>query len=447
MDLLGKQVLIARRFEIALTLLVFSCISCKSRQLAEGKFSPIVPGFKGFDQEGYMFNGLNFASKVDFLIKKVHANQLRIAYGFATVKEWSDPALQNYCPHAKRTPAVRAELEQEITEVLNIWLAPLRNKDYGGDKIVKNFIFTHLPTVKEDHFNVGNGYILVGDKKNIDLEILFFCGTMVDIWGLVWPSNSPELTRIPPIIHMVVDQKLYTEKRQNYHLDKKSFNKAMMLERFSLVFGLRSVDNQVVSSDYLASSGAYTYDEDGNFVLTDDDIKGIRWLYKYYHHGNIEDCLFADYKLIIKNGKKRCIPKYPLISKLKHAHQQETYQNFYATAKLLTSFRGIYYARRWGIPNLTEKDASGNNILHYVARYGSWSHNQLGNRHVDAKLTAHDKLGISLPTMWSEVAQNLFVICKDNKNSSNCPRLDERNNEGKLPCDYATAPELAAELC
>lgn len=433
--------LITRHLGMVITLLV--CFSCKTRQLAEDKFSPIVPGFKGFDLGVYTFDGLNLASKVDFLIKKVHTDQLRIAYGFGTVKEWSDPALQDYCPRAKRTPAVRAKLEQDLTEVLNIWLAPLRTKDYGSDKIVNNFVFTHLPTAKGDHFGYGNQYVLVGDKKDTDLEIIFLCGTMVQLWGLVWPSDSPERTRIHPIIHMLVDQKLYTKKKQNYHLDKESFNKAMMIERFALVFGLRSVDNKVVSSDYLASSGAYTYDQDGNFVLTDDDIKGIRWLYKYHHHGNIEDCLFADYKLIIENGNKRCIPKYPLISKLKQAHQQETYRNFYATATLLTSFRGDYYARKWGIPDLTEKDALGNNILHYGARYGSWSQNQLSNRQVDS--TAYGKLGISLPTMWLEFVQNLLVMCKDN--SSKCPGLDERNNEGKLPCDYATASEFATELC
>ena len=54
-------------------------------------------------------------------------------------------------------------------------------------------------------------------------------------------------------------------------------------------------------------------------IISEDDKRGIVWLYKYFYEDLAsDDCFFADY--VMEEEPRGCIAKYPLIFETKHNH-------------------------------------------------------------------------------------------------------------------------------
>lgn len=120
----------------------------------------------------------------------------------------------------------------------------------------------------------------------------------------------------------------------------------------------------VMNSSYLLA-----LNEDLQLQLGEDDIAGIKWLYKYFITKNIDvdDCP-ADY--LFENSTKGCRPRYPLIFAIK--------QNDWDTAKVILDNR-----HDDPTTNINQQDELGNSALHYAANAHSLHGNFLYNRLIE----------------------------------------------------------------
>lgn len=410
-------------------------ISCKvTRNVSDDKFKPMVPGFHNL---GDHFNNMAF------LIKKVHAKELTIAYGFTNDNRKQSYRSSDHCHVSKQTSELKEKLVQTMTEILNLWLEPLRHQDYGGDKIVKKFVFTYIPAVR-DH--KSDGWVINSKRgASFDLEVIFSCGEQS--LPMV-PSGAGTFSVITPSLIIGVKAKSWgDDEKFAPYVHERSYSKPEMIVSFGLAFGLKDNPPDVVSATEIKLQ-----DNNRNLILSDDDRKGIRWLYKY-HHDVVDSCLFDDYKLVITNKSygshghmMKCIPKNPMIVMVKQAHQQESWANFASAEQIIkeVTYRATdtYRTENW----LDNSDDLGNTLLHYVAHYQQWSQQQSQLRKKNNNLSEAEELALLLPDLWKELAQQLIEDCLRQQRGT-CQLLQKTNKENSTPCHYRIIAQLAPEDC
>ena len=420
-----------------------SIVSCKvPRNVSDDKFKPMVPGFYDVGDDHF--------DNVSFLIKKVHADELTIAYGFINDDRDSSLRSSNHCPASKQTAELKAKLEQTMTEIINMWLEPLRHQDYGGDKIVKKFIFTYLPAVwNSQTTRIFDNWVINSKRgESFDLEVIFSCGDH-SVNRLLMPNGHKEFRAITP--SFIIGAKSYQDDdRYAPYVHEQSYSKPQMTANFGIAFGLQDSPPDVLSA---TSSNPLLRlrDKDNRVVLSDDDNRGIRWLYKYYH-GVVDSCLFDDYRLVISSKSRyasghtmKCVPKNPMIVMVKQAHRQESYANFMVAKQIVNEIK--YEAtdspqtKNW----LTNSDNLGNTLLHYVAHYWQWSEQQ--NQTRDNELLSETaKLALSLPSQWQALAQELIKYCQIQQ-LGKCELLKKNNKENRTPCHYQLIADLVPKHC
>ena len=409
-------------------------VACKApRNLSDDKFKPMVPGF--YDQ------GDDFRN-VSLLIKKVHAEELKIAYGF--VNDSRTTRSLDHCHDHQQTPEIKEKLVQVMTEITNMWLEPLRHQDYGGDKVVKKFVFTYIPAIRDRRS--GNWVLNSKRGASFDLEVVFSCGEH----SFLTPTSSRgRRTYYELTPSFIIGAKNYrNDERFAPYVHERSYSKPKMIIAFALAFGLKDTPPDVVS--VTNNNTIKLLDKDGKLVLSDDDRKGIRWLYKY-HHDSVDSCLFDDYQLVITNKSygaqghtMKCIPKKPMIVMVKQAHLQESYENFTAAQQIIREVRykaiSSYSTKNW----LDNSDELGNTLLHYVGQYWQWSTQQ--SQAYNNNLAETKELALSLADLWKELAQELIKDCQIQQRG-NCKLLQKTNKENRTPCHYSMIAKLAPEDC
>ena len=216
------------------------------------------------------------------LVDKVHAQHWNISYSYA-----------DDCPAEQRNND--KALTEAITEVLQMWLEPLR--EYSKKPIVSDF-----------------RYLLDADRDASDLTVVFHCDER--------RVSTASVSRVKP---PQIDLREGTKVTRNFV--------ATFVHEMGHVFGLADTyipgdrwgDPQLDKGGLDSTKGTQpasimsvnSIHKDGRPVLGRDDKNGIVYLYKVVHEGlSIRDCFFPNYKL--ENPPLGCVPKYPLIFELKH---------------------------------------------------------------------------------------------------------------------------------
>ena len=226
------------------------------------------------------------------LIRKVHAEEWQIGYRFRAG-----------CPDAFREK--EAQLQELITETLNVWLQPLREA-YPQVAFTDKFVFVRHADFKE---LAEEGFHEYHRKLNeVDMRVDFFCEEGVSSAGL--GQSSPEvymrygLVIDIHFIHIFVHEVGHTfGLADTYAMSKWP--------------ELRSTGGLIATSGTQPSSVMSAHFSMDELHIMEDDKRGIIWLYKHIHEGQaLDDCFFPEY--VYEAEPAGCCPKYPLIFEIKY---------------------------------------------------------------------------------------------------------------------------------
>ena len=298
-----------------------------------------------------------FDSGQKFLIRSVHKPSWRIGIGFSD---------NNDCDNSF-SALHKNELRAGISEALRVWLTPLADKA----NIVDNF--NYVP--RESFLPVPplipgqNIYLLRDSNNTLDLEIVIRC-TAGRSFALRRGGRVSTINLFRDRIRPTVNNALTSLRRSH---------KVVLLHELGHAFGLGDtyVDQRnifrysrsdggsrhtagkqplsIMNSIYLISSSFYQY------RLADDDVAGIRWLYRYYIERNLTSIRDCPADFVYERNTKGCSPRYPLIFAVRQGDMK-------TIVNLLTDDRTI---------DLGQKDNLGNTALHHAAKRASGHGNQL----------------------------------------------------------------------
>ena len=321
------------------------------------------------------------------MVNKVHAQHWNVSYSYA-----------DDCPAEARNND--AALTEAITEVLQMWLEPLR--EYTDRPIVNDF-----------------RYVLDAERDASDLTVIFHCKDP-------HVSSADVRTVKPPQI----DMRKGTKVTRNFM--------AALVHEMGHAFGL--ADTYIPAKDWgkpgLSKGGqdstkgtqpssamsGLPRNKEGGMIGTDDK-NGIIWLYKVIYEGlSIRDCFFNDYQL--EHEPLGCRPKHPLIFEIKYVSE--------TTA--------VFVIREDENLDLNARDADGMMALHhaFINEY---------TKVVDALLGEHfEKLDINVRDRKGHTALHYAVLLKDfDRATEIVERLLEhpkikvniRRNDGRTPAQLA----------
>ena len=251
------------------------------------------------------------------LVDKVHAPHWNISYSYA-----------DDCPAEARNND--AALTEAITEVLQMWLQPLR--EYTDRPIVNDF-----------------RYVLDADRDASNLTVIFHCDERRVSTARLLVGKSPQ-----------IDMRKGTKVTRN-------FMEAVMHE-MGHAFGLADTyipvgkwgepglskggkDSTKGTQPSSAMSGLPRNKEGG--MLGTDDKNGVIWLYKVIYEGlSLRDCFFTDYQL--EHEPLGCRPKHPLIFEIKH----------------VSEITAVFVIREDETLDLNARDADGMTALYHAVLNG-----------------------------------------------------------------------------
>ena len=235
--------------------------------------APVASGFMSLQQQR--------GTRPDTMVDKVHAQHWNISYSYGDGCQ----------PDEKNNDAA---LTEAITEVLQMWLQPLR--EYTKKPIVNDF-----------------RYLQGADREASDLTVVFHCDERR-------VSTARLLVGRPP----QVDMRMGTEVTPNFM--------AILAHEMGHTFGFADtyipadkwgdpeldkggLDGTKGTQPGAIMAGLSKHKEGG--MLGTDDKNGVIYLYKVIYEGlSIRDCFFSDYQL--ENPPLGCVPKHPLIFSIKH---------------------------------------------------------------------------------------------------------------------------------
>ena len=141
--------------------------------------------------------------------------------------------------------------------------------------------------------------------------------------------------------------------------------------------GLRATTGKQPASTMASMSHHIHADRLPALAISEDDKRGIIWVYKYFHEKQeFGDCFFADYVFIEELGS--CRPKHPLIFEVKHNHTMYALQILEDDPTL----------------DVNAQDVSGMTALHYAVMYEKVK--------VVKALLAHEKIKPFLKNKYGE---------------------------------------------
>lgn len=278
-------------------------------------------------------------------------------------------------------------LTEAITEVLQMWLEPLR--EYTDRPIVDDF-----------------RYVLDADPDASDLSVIFHCNQGITRAHVV---DSP-------LLHMhkgtkVVDFLVTALAHEMGHAfglgDTYVAEEGMWGGPAHNTGGLDSTRGTQPAS---LMSG-HSFHRDGYPVLGKDDKNGVIYIYKVFHEGlSIRDCFFSDY--VLEHFPFGCVPKHPLIFELKYGievralRMLEEDENLDLNAHDADGMTVLHHAFINGYTKVVDalprehfekfdvniRDAKGRTVLHYVVLLNNL------DRATDVieRLLAHPKIKVNI---------------------------------------------------
>ena len=201
------------------------------------------------------------------------------------------------------------ELKAAMTTALQMWLEPLR-KMQPARPFTDDFLF-----LRQADFH-GNEDKIVDHAalRELDARVTFECRIAGSIARIalaaspdVYIRNGTNIDRsfvfslIHELGHAFGLEDLYTKQKRHEEWKNKG--------------GLEAT----VGTQPASIMAGWTADEQQTLRITEDDLRGIVWLYKHFHEGlSIEDCFFPDY--VLEEEPRGCVPKYPLIFSIKYSY-------------------------------------------------------------------------------------------------------------------------------
>lgn len=277
------------------------------------------------------------------LINQIDKPRWQIGYRFGTI-----------CPEEFRER--EEELKAAIIEILRAWLKPLRD-EFPGRAITDDFHFVLLEDFVswEDEAEKerkawekkrkawDEGEDIPREKQNLDVLITFGCENGQ---SFAFPGGRPHVfmknhdeadTR--QYIFILVHEIGHTFGQGDTYINK---------ERISTGGSSWLAGKQPTSVMAFPSAAA-----NHPHYLTEDDKKGILWLYRYYYEEQlVDDCFFSDYEFEEETGG--CRPKYLVIYEVKN---------------------GIFQTVSWTLQDdptldINERDADGFTALYHAVLRG-----------------------------------------------------------------------------
>ena len=228
---------------------------------------------------------------LELLILKVHKPQWKIGYRY----------------HVDCKPAERQNgkaLTETISASLRTWLEPL--KELQPERpIVDRFVYE-----LQADFNPNQPEDLEG-LQAVDLRVTFECtqGASGAPIGRIYPPAVIMRvgTEVTPWMHFVLTHEL----GHTFGLADTYARQGVMRSRGGLPW-------TAGKQPWSIMSGGHQY-ADIPLTLSEDDKRGIIWLYKYFYEGiATDDCFFPDY--IFVEEPRGCRPEYQLIFATKYSH-------------------------------------------------------------------------------------------------------------------------------
>ena len=321
-------------------LLLLVVISCKEEH------EPSDPSFIALEHNYAQYQNAGF------LIKKVHLAEWKIAYGFLD---------NNNCEGEFKDRHVQ-QLQQQLATVFRLWLQPLSDEtDTEGNGIVDNFSY-ELRSVIEEQTNGRTLYKLKGET-NYAMGLIIRCEE-----GRSWAQMN--FSGGPIIVHM-----FKLPSKENSITDLRQYRLTTLIHEVGHAFGL--ADTYTEDSLYsvgarfsIASTGGHkrtvgkqplsvmnshslvALNHLAEINITDDDRKGVEWLYRRYIKKNVnaDDCP-TDY--LYEPSTNGCKPKYLFV--------------FTARQGNIDAIDGLLNDDTDPSIDINQQDSLGNTALHYAA--------------------------------------------------------------------------------
>ena len=398
------------------------------------------------------------------LISHVHKSEWTIAYEFhrsCNIVSFSEDKA----------------FEDAISRAIQLWLEPIQKIAGSIDKSVAvNLKYTNTPPLEPPHgqhnktpkeqshqtLQIIKTQEEFFKENNVKLHIHFSCSSGTS-HTLASPSKLPS-------INMLYDYVGEHTARHDKLIGDSYFSFAVLFHEMGHAFGLldtyppRKAGQITHNRGQPASIMSCSLTGD---ALGEDDIKGIQWLYRYTHAKETipkeNPCFFDDYEKLTPGV---CVPKHPLITRLKQAEAHDRLGNIYSANYIITGTdRMVDQHVVHDTNKINAQDEDGNTALHLAVKYyieakkrhpqhpSSWSF----NLYLPDDWT---KVGLSLlylrrcPSTGSTGEQRkqdlqlLYDNCVKNKNrtrETKCVCIDPqiKNNEGKTARDLAVDANAA----
>ena len=262
---------------------------------------------------------------LQLLILKVHESQWKIGYRYGID-----------CKFANRQNG--KALTEAISATIRRWLKPL--KELNPERpIIDKFVYE-----LQADFNPNQPEDLEG-LRAVDLQVTFECtqGTSYASIGRIFPPAMVirRGTEITPSIFSSLTHEL-----------GHTFGLADTYQRPGFMRSRGGLDRTAGNQPASVMAGANNFIGSMPFPISEDDSRGIVWLYKYFYDDLAsDDCFFTDY--VFEEEPRGCIAKHPLIFETKHNHPRYALQ-------LLKDDPTI---------DINAQDVGGMTALHYAVMY------------------------------------------------------------------------------
>ena len=368
------------------------------------------------------------------LINHVHEHVWSIAYGFRNCEGHKLPDEKVF--------------EDAISRVLQLWLDPVKEVAQKHNKSIK-IAYNYLKLKKHSDYQVMlKERQALFTENNVKLHIQFNCKP-----GTSYVSKRKYHL---PFMHLYHDKHLL-EGVDSTTIKGTHFLFYTLLHEMGHAFGL--LDTYPPNSKSQPASIMSV--ELTKIALGEDDIKGIQWLYLYtYERDSLppnNPCFFPDYEPSEwENGV--CLPKHPLITRLKQAEKHVARKSIMAAISILEkTFTDVtdIDCLMVDMNKVNAQDEDGNTALHLSVKYylaNRKKHSQQ-SRWQDSPLAVHyAQVAIALLTIQKcpttkeagvarqQALKRVYDDCVNQiKDDIRCTCIDLqiKNKEGKTVRDFA----------